>query len=149
MATWEEFAAEVPEIAAAGWGLLSHPGFGFGYLATVRRDGGPRLHPIDPVLAAGHLTAFIVPSPKLEDLRRDGRYALHSSGAENVDDEFCVTGGATVVRDEGLREAALAACHFTPGDDHVLVDLGIDSALWAHYSTPPSWPPVYTRWAAG
>ena len=66
-----------------------------------------------------------------------------------MDDEFCVTGGATVVRDEGLREAALAACRFTPGDDHVLVDLGIDSALWAHDSTPPSWPPVYTRWAAG
>lgn len=148
MATWAEFEAAAPQMAAAGWGLLSHPGFGFGYLATVRRDGGPRLHPINPILAAGRLTAFIVPSPKLEDLRRDGRYALHSCGAEDVDDEFYVTGRATVVNDPGLRDAALAACHFTPGNDHVLVDLGMESALWGHYSSPPSWPPVYSRWAA-
>lgn len=94
MATWAEFEAAAPEMAAAGWALLSHPGFGFGYLATVRRDGGPRLHPINPVLAAGCLTTFIVPSPKLDDLRRDGRYALHSCGAEDVHDEFCVTGRA-------------------------------------------------------
>ena len=149
MATWADFETAAPEMAAAGWRLFSHPGFGYGYLATVRRDGGPRLHPINPILAAGRLVAFIVPSPKLADLRRDGRYALHSSGAENVDDEFCVAGRATIPEDQGLRAAALAACHFTPGSDHELVELGIDSALWAHYSTPPSWPPAYTRWAAG
>lgn len=148
MATWEEFERADPRMAAAGWSLLSHPGSGFGYLATVRRDGGPRLHPINPVLAAGHLTAFIVPSPKLHDLRRDGRYALHSTGAEDVHDEFCVSGRAMIVTDDGLRDAALAACPFTPGDDHVLVELGLDSALWAHYSSPSSWPPTYLRWAA-
>ena len=149
MATWAEFATQMPEMAEAGWHLFSHPGFGFGYLATVRRDGAPRLRPINPLLAAGRLVAFIVPSPKLGDLRRDGRYALHSTGAENVDDEFCVTGRAAPVDSPALRQAALAACHFTPGDDHALVDFSVDSALWAHYSTPPSWPPVYTRWAAG
>jgi len=149
VATWAEFETAAPEMAAAGWRLLSHPGFGFGYLATVRRDGGPRLHPINPILAAGQLTAFIVPSPKLEDLRRDGRYALHSCGAEHVDDEFYVTGRALVAASPELLGAALAACHFTPGADHELVEFGIDAALWAHYSTPPSWPPVYTRWAAG
>lgn len=149
MATWAEFEAAAPEMAEAGWRLFSHPGFGFGYLATVRRDGTPRLHPINPLLAAGRLVAFIVPSPKLGDLRRDGRYALHSTGAENVDDEFCVSGRAEVAQDRWLRDAALAACHFMPGDDHTLVDFSVDSALWAHYSTPPSWPPAYTRWAAG
>ena len=65
-----------------------------------------------------------------------------------MDDEFYVTGRATVVNDVGLRNAALAACHFTPGDDHVLVDFGMESALWGHYSSPPSWPPVYSRWEA-
>lgn len=148
MATWADLAAAEPEMASAGWALLSHPGFGFGYLATVRRDGGPRLHPIDPVLAAGHLTAFIVPSPKLEDLRRDRRYALHSCGAEDVHDEFCVSGEATVVTDPTLRDAAAAACPFTPGDDHVLVEFGIDRALWAHYATPPRWPPAYSHWSS-
>jgi hypothetical protein len=63
MATWAEFEGAEPEMAAAGWRLLSQPGFGFGYLATVRRDGEPRIHPINPVRAAGHPVAFIVPSP--------------------------------------------------------------------------------------
>jgi hypothetical protein len=139
----------MPEMAEAGWRLFSHPGFGFGYLATVRRNGAPRLHPINPLLAAGRLMAFIVPSPKLGDLRRDGRYALHSTGAENVDYEFGLTGRAAPVDLPALRRAALAACHFTPGADHEMVEFGIDAALWGHYSTPPSWPPVYTRWAAG
>lgn len=54
-------------------------GLGLGFLATTRPDGGPRVHPICPVLA-GNLYAFIVPGPKLADLRRDPRYryALHS-----------------------------------------------------------------------
>jgi hypothetical protein len=136
-------------MAAAGWGLLSHPGFGFGYLATVRRDGGPRIHPINPVLAAGQLVAFIVPSPKLADLLRDGRYALHSSGAEDVNDEFCLMGRAERVRDRDLQAASLAACRFIPGEDHVLVELDMQRALWAHYSSPPSWPPTYRRWSSG
>lgn len=148
MATWERFEASQPDMAQAGWGLLSHPGFGFGYLATVRRDGGPRIHPINPFLAAGHLVAFIVPSPKLADLRRDGRYALHSSGAENVDDEFYLAGRARLVEDPELRTASLAACPFPPGEDHVLVEFEIETALWAHYSSPPSWPPAYRKWSA-
>lgn len=148
MATWEQFEATEPEMARAGWRLLSHPGFGFGYLATVRRDGGPRIHPINPVLAAGHLVAFIVPSPKLADLLRDGRYALHSAGAEDVNDEFYLAGSAEPAEDPELRAASLAACHFPPGEDHVLVGLSIETALWAHYSSPPSWPPTYRRWSA-
>lgn len=145
-AGWAQFEAAEPEMAAAGWRLFSHPGFGFGYLATVRRDGGPRVHPINPVLAAGQLVAFIVPSPKLEDLRRDGRYALHSTGAEDITDEFYVAGRAELVEEVGLAAAAVEACHFTPAEDHVLVKFGIETALWAHYSSPPSWPPDYRRW---
>jgi len=148
VATWAQFEAAEPEMATAGWGLFSHPGFGFGYLATVRRDGGPRIHPINPVLAAGHLVAFIVPSPKLRDLLRDGRYALHSTGAEDVNDEFYLAGTAEPVTDPDLTAASLAACHFTPGEDHVLVELGVETALWAHYSSPPSWPPSYRSWSA-
>jgi len=101
------------------------------------------------VLAAGHLVAFIVPSPKLADLLRDGRYALHSSGAEDVNDEFCLMGRAERVRDRDLQAASLAACRFIPGEDHVLVELDMQRALWAHYSSPPSWPPTYRRWSSG
>ena len=145
---WAQFEEAQPEMAAAGWRLLSHPGFGFGYLATIRRDGGPRIHPVNPILAAGQLVAFIVPSPKLQDLLRDGRYALHSTGAEDVADEFYLAGRAERAAEAALATAAVAACHFTPADDHMLVRFGIETALWAHYATPPSWPPDYHRWSA-
>lgn len=146
MATWDEFAAAEPELAAAGVRLLFHPGVGFGYLATVRGDGSPQVHPVMPLIADGRLQVFVVPSSKLDDLRRDGRYALHSSQTADVDDEFCVEGRAEVVDAPERRRSALAAHAAAVGDDHVLVELGIERALWAHYASPPSWPPAYRSW---
>lgn len=148
MITWGAFREDAGELAAAGERLLAHPGFAFGYLATVRADGGPRIHPVMPVIEGEHLEVFVVPSPKLEDLRRDGRYALHSSQDEHVDDEFLLTGRAEVVEDAARRAAALAASSGSVGDDHVLVELHIGGAMWAHYGRPPSWPPVYEVWSA-
>ena len=147
MATWGELEAADPELAAAGRDLLWVPGVGFGYLATVRRDGGPRIHPINVVIVDGRLLAFLVPSPKLDDLRRDGRWALHTTGSETVNDELSLAGRATMAAgDADLRARAVAACGFEVGADHTLVELGIESALWAHYATPPRWPPEYRRW---
>ena len=149
MATWSEFEAAEPEMAAAGRRLLWVPGIGFGYIATIRADGGPRIHPVNLVIADGRLLSFLVPSPKLDDLRRDPRHALHSAGAADVADEFHVTGRATVRDgDPELRRLAAGTIGFRVADDHVLVELGIGSALWAHYSTPPSFPPTYRRWHA-
>jgi hypothetical protein len=149
MATWAEFAAASPELAEAGRALLFHPGVGFGYLATVRADGSPQVHPVMPLIADGRLEVFVVPSPKLADLRRDGRYALHSAQDEHVNDEFCVEGRAEIVDGEERRAAALAAHPASVGDDHVLVELGVDRALLAQYATPPAWPPSYRSWSVG
>jgi hypothetical protein len=101
-----------------------------------------------PLIAEGRLEVFVVPSAKLDDLRRDGRYALHSSQTAEVDDEFCVEGRAAVVEGPTRREAALAAHPASVEDDHVLVELRIERVLWAHYASPPSWPPTYRRWRA-
>src|SRR4029079_4762050 len=92
MANWAAFAAAAPELAAEGRRLFYQYGVGLGFLATIRKDGGPRLHPIRPIVTDGGLLAFINPSPKCNDLRRDGRYALHAFTPEDVDDEFCVPG---------------------------------------------------------
>lgn len=149
MATWADLEAAAPDIGAAGRRLLFHPGVGFGYLATVRRDGGPRLHPVNVVIAEDRLWSFLVPSPKLADLRRDGRFALHSTGAADVDDEFYVTGVAQAHDNApGLRAAVEAALVTSVAPDHVLVELGLERALWAHYTTPPRWPPAYRTWRA-
>ena len=148
MATWREMEEAVPELASAARELLTVPGSGFGYLATVARDSGPRIHPVNVVWADGCMLAFIVPSPKLEDLRRTGRYALHSTGSADVDDEIAIRGVAREVADPARQRAALAACPFRPGDDHVLVELGIDRILWGHYEPRGVFPPRYHTWRA-
>ena len=44
-----------------------------------------------------------MPSPKLHDLLRDGRYALHSDLSPDNDDEFYLTGRVRPVEDAAER----------------------------------------------
>src|SRR5918998_1927762 len=102
MASWSEFSAADPFLAAGIRALLQQYGPGMGYLATVRPDGGPRLHPVSPVITDHGLYCFIVDSPKRRDLERDGRYALHSYPPEQSDDEAYLTGHARPVTDPAV-----------------------------------------------
>lgn len=106
--SWSEFDRERPDLAAAGRDLLYQFGVGLAFLATVRRDGGPRLHPVCPVLADGLLLAHIIPSAKRDDLHRDGRYALHSFPRDGNEDAFYLTGRAVPVTDQAVASAAAA-----------------------------------------
>ena len=56
-----------------------------------------------PIMNESGLFAFIIPSPKQRDLRRDGRYALHAFPCEDNEDAFECTGTAHAVDDAGLR----------------------------------------------
>jgi hypothetical protein len=121
-ASWSEFEQQAPEMAAVAerlWpGITAlHRGealasdghvFSVAYLATVRPDGGPRLHPFCPILAGGRLFAAIPrPSPKGWDLRRDPRCVIHAlPGPE--DDELCIRATATEVTDPDIRALVLA-----------------------------------------
>ena len=79
MVTWKEFAAAEPDLAETGRSLLFQFKVGLAFLATVRRDGAPRLHPVSPRFASGRLFVAVEHgSPKRFDLRRTGRYALHA-----------------------------------------------------------------------
>jgi hypothetical protein len=104
MATWAEFESAAPEIAAAGKTLLYQFGVGLAYLATLRKDGAPRLHPVCPTVVGGRLYALIGPSHKRADLRRDGRYALHTFPCPKVDDEFLLMGRARFIEDHSVAE---------------------------------------------
>lgn len=148
MATWAQLETAAPELAEAGRALFYQFGNGLAFLATVRWDGGPRLHPICVVVAEGGLFGFILPSPKRVDLARDGRYALHSFPPEATDDEFYVTGTALTVEDAARRDAVAAAYQnpVHPTDD--LFEFLIESALLARYRHRGDWPPTYTRWRA-
>lgn len=101
MATWGEFAEARPEMAQVLLGLLDW--IPITYLATVRRDGSPRVHPVCPIIAGGRMFVAVAgssapePSPKRFDLARDGRYAMHALPGKR-DDEFYITGRARLSR---------------------------------------------------
>jgi hypothetical protein len=99
MLTWMELIDEHPEIAAPGLNLLypSYAGVGLAYLSTVRLDGGPRVHPMCPIVSDRGLFALIVPGPKCSDLLRDGRYAMHTFPTDGSEDAFYLTGRAVMV----------------------------------------------------
>ncbi len=153
-AHWQELATAEPDIAEAGERLLRPSGDGVAYLATVRRDGGPRVHPVMPVLAGGRLYVFVVRmSWKYRDLIRDGRYALHAAAAPGGGEEFYLTGPAREVEDGTARAAVTAASGGRLGhhDFEALFELGLERALhtkWADWGTPSAWP-SYRKWAAG
>ena len=108
-ATWGDFSRAEPDLAAWGRDLLYQFGVGLAFIATVRRDGGPRTHPIRVVIRDEGLYSFLLPSPKQRDLLRDGRYALHSYPCPDNEDAFYLIGRAALVegRPELRRELAL------------------------------------------
>jgi hypothetical protein len=105
MLTWPQFRKARPDLADAGRALFYQVGsVGLGFLSTVRRDGGPRVHPMCPVITDDGIYALLIPSPKLSDLVRDGRYALHSFPCVDNEDAFYITGRAGVSNDAAVRD---------------------------------------------
>jgi hypothetical protein len=146
-ASWSQFSAASPSIAADVRALFEHYGQAFGYLATVRHDGGPRVHPVSPVIAEGGLFCFVLASPKRRDLERDGRYALHAYPAENSDDEAYLAGRARPVTDE-VQRARLARLHrASPDVDWRLYELDIEVAMVTHREGTTE-PPAHRIWRA-
>lgn len=151
MKRWCDLEHEDPDLAAAGRALIYQSRVGLGYLATVRKDGGPRVHPVCPVLAADGLYVFVGNhSPKLHDLKRDGRYALHAFPKPDLDDEFYLAGRAKPERDSTVRDMVYATYTATGAftSDDTLFELFLERALLAEYETRPSWPPTYRKWQA-
>jgi hypothetical protein len=137
MARWSEFAGAAPRLAEAVHGLLHQYGPGLGYLATVRPDGGPRVHPVSPVVHAGGLYCFIIPSPKRQDLDRDGRYALHTFPPDSSEDEGYLAGHAARVEDPALIARLAAEMRAEPRVDWRLYEFTIDVAMAMRRGVPP------------
>ena len=77
MASWSEIEVEAPELAARARSFLDahvHK-----TLATLRRDGSPRISGTEVIFAEGELwLGSMWRSVKALDLQRDPRFALHS-----------------------------------------------------------------------
>src|SRR5438105_14272826 len=127
MVTWKEFAAAEPELAETGRSLLVQFGVGLAFLATVRKDGGPRLHPVCPVLSNDRLYVLIMPtSPKRYDLLRDGRFALQTFPQPKPgSDEFYVEGKAQLLEDPATRAAVFRDAKHMADASEVLFELWV------------------------
>jgi hypothetical protein len=156
VASWAEFETSRPDLAEAGRALLYQFGVGLAFLATVRRDGGPRVHPMCPVIEGDAMYAFIVPGPKQGDLHRDGRFALHSFPCEDNEDAFYCTGTVQPVEDPATRKA-IAGIFVTersggvpaPEPDHHLFRFGIERCMVTRTKGHGDPAPQHATWQAG
>ena len=75
---WQQFAAEAPDLAAAVRGRFEAARHHV--LATVRRDGSPRVSGTEVDFRGADLTVgSMYGAVKARDLQRDGRFALHAN----------------------------------------------------------------------
>ena len=85
MATWEEFSEQAPDLADAvreRFTVRKHC-----TMATLRRDGAPRISGTEVELSDGQLwIGSMAGAMKALDLRRDPRLALHSPSVDPPED---------------------------------------------------------------
>ncbi len=123
MIRWNAFETDQPELA--GWAnerLLQPPAF----LATVRADGTPRVHPVTPVISPDGLYVFMEPaSPKGTDLRERRVFAMHN-GVRDTDGtggELFLAGEGIAIDDADTRAIVVDAASYAPAERYVLFEL--------------------------
>ena len=143
--SWQDFASAHPELCDFGASRFKE---GPAFLATIRKDGSPRIHPVDPDVIDGHLLVFMEPtSPKGHDLLRDPRYTLHTYVARGgTNGEFFCRGTARAITGEMRIKLGLRAPNMK--DRYVLFELFIAEARRTVY-VGNDFRPIHTRWNAG
>jgi len=151
VASWSEFVAQAPEIAARGSVLLTsgtkqNPGgkswYGIGFMATVRPDGTPHLSPVCPIVTQGRMFVAAVP-PKRDNLEQNGSYVLHAFlGGDDA--EFQIAGHAIAVDFDPYIEAVKKAVEGTgmlsdPDSKERIFELDVErafDAVWVDVGQP-------------
>ena len=126
-----------PELAALGLERFEQTGLAL--VGTLRKNGWPRISPVEPVIAEGHLyLGMMWQSVKALDLLRDPRCTVHSTVSDRLgtEGEFKVYGRAVDVTDLTERacfaEALFEKIGWRPEEpDYHLFSVDIESAAWA------------------
>ena len=120
MTNWAEFAAGEPDLAdrvKERFSIRKHK-----TLATVRKDGSPRISGIETEFVDGELYLGMMPdSRKLDDLRRDPRLALHSPTDDPRADQPATWRGEAKISGVALESAYPDAP--VPGASRVRIDI--------------------------
>jgi hypothetical protein len=142
--SWKEFEGESPELASLGFEKLNRK---IVYLAILKEDGSPHINPVTPFIENGMLFMFTEPtSPKIRNLRRDGRYAMHCSvSREGPLIEYLVSGDAEEITDSIVREQAenLAAAPVV-NESYALFEFQVKRVLAVEYDEEKK--KVIRRW---
>jgi hypothetical protein len=120
VARWDQVEAQAPELAARARALLeAHKHL---TLATLRRDGSPRISGTELILAEGDAwLGSMASAVKALDLRRDPRFALHSGTGDpepSWDGDAKLAGRVEEVEDE-QRKHAIVGGEAPPGPMHL------------------------------
>ncbi len=136
MTGWRDLELGAPEVARLGMARLDAARLAL--LGTLRRDGSPRISPVEPYLVEGQLLIGTMAwSAKAGDLRRDPRYVLHSvvpdpdSGAGELKLHGSATEAGQDLRGTADRGWWLA----WPPDKAIVFCLGIAQAAFVEWDT--------------
>lgn len=102
---WDEFTSDAPELANVGRELMDRVGVVL--VGTIRKNGFPRISPVEPLIADGRLYLGMMPNSfKAHDLLRDSRCTIHNliSDKNAKEGEFKLQGLAVNVLDEQERK---------------------------------------------
>ena len=139
--TFAEMEAQAPDLAGKARERFGVTGLSL--VATLRRDGWPRISPVEPLVFEGQLYLGMMPaSMKSLDLGRDSRCLVHStvSDKDGTDGEVKLYGHGRRITDADEIErycvALEAAIGWRPGgpDDFDLWALDITSGAYVHFA---------------
>jgi hypothetical protein len=143
--SWGEFSTREPDLARFGADRLTAAP---AYLATTRRSGAPRVHPVTPIFAGVGLFLFLEPtSPKRQDLLERGWFALHNGVPDNAGTggEFWASGVGLAVDDSQMWALVADAAGYGPPDRYVLFEFQLSEARCHGYGDVPL--PSTRRWS--
>ncbi len=120
VSSWTEVESEAPELSALARELLAaHRHL---TLATLRRDGSPRISGIEIIFAEGEVWMGSMPGAvKARDLQRDPRFAVHSGSGDPDQDwkgDAKFAGRVEEIGDEA-RKRAVVGGNAPPGPLHL------------------------------
>jgi hypothetical protein len=135
---WADFAEAAQELAVLGKERFARAGIVL--VGTIRKDGTPRISPVEYYEVEGHLMLGMMwQSFKARDLFRDPRCLVHSVVTSRAGDEgeFKLRGRAVPIEDPALREAygdaTEAEIGWRPTGDFHLFSLDIAEAAFVIY----------------
>ena len=106
MSSWSDVRTAAPELAEKVQSRFDATGLGL--LATLRKDGFPRISGIEQMFLDELYLGMMYESLKARDLQRDPRLALHSATEDKnvANGDARVTGLAIEITDEAAIEQA-------------------------------------------